>query len=80
MIANIRIFGPILILWILCYLLQQICRKTAFPTVEKNFTDKESKEFTELDASHKHINLNCIAFMVTIIISAVVLLTELRWI
>lgn len=80
MLAHIRIFGPILILWILCYLLQQVCRKTAFPALEKNFTDKESKEFTELDASHKHINRNCIAFMVTIIISAVVPLTELRWI
>ena len=84
MFKYIKVFGPILIIWIIGYLIACLCfNKTRLKhTYDINAEDLAQKDPFLNDALgvFKHFKTSFIVYCVSIMASAIIPVTELRWI
>ncbi|MCJ7856897.1 hypothetical protein MUJ63_11415 [Lachnospiraceae bacterium NSJ-143] len=80
-----HIFVPVMVLWIVGFLIETLCYKAVKKLIGVKSAQPEENESVsgtvtaDAEAMHKHFKISFIFYMVTIMTSLIIPLTELRW-
>lgn len=77
-----RVFLPILALWVIGFGIENMCYKTALKLCEKSPLSEKEENIDLIDANsvHKHFKISFILYSITIIASLIIPITEIRWV